>query len=692
MTTVLDVTVRGIASQVPTVGSQVVPRPRLLRQLNEARLSGRLTAVCAPAGCGKTSLLAHWAVTLPRKRPSVRVAWLTVDTETDDPYAFWIAVVDALRRAGVALTDRPLWALRSLPPARCGVVAEMVGAEISAVAAPLVLVVDRHERLDDRDVRDSLVTLAGALPSSAHIVVAHDTSPHDRTADIFAGVGANLVDPRVARGAAAEPTAIADVLDRLPPRHRSFLVQTSIVDLVSAPLADAIRESRDSERILERLTDGDLPVSRESPPDGGLVWYRYHPLLRDALLSRVGRDRRRLWTLRDRAVRWYTDAGSTVSAVRCAVALADRARAARILADSLDSLLAARSGRAVRLLCQHVGADETARYPRLAMMVAMSLIADGLSDEADAWLSHVDAALDGIESRGLSGGLTTGGRDPVDARYAEMPGWHSPRAAVAAARAANVGAGQDLDVRVAAGRAAVAIETDPGRPSTLSAQIALGCAQLRTGQSDEGMATLAAVLGSVADTGVMPVPALVAAGVLAAEQVRRGRAVEARFLVDGARGVVSQLVDQLGPGAGPAVTDLILADAALARDRGDFLTTHEALDRAEGLAQATGREDEIALLRRRMALAEQCAQAVPESISLSEARAKVDLLRIALSLTDLDRGLLTRLRGRETQKSIERELDLKPGELRGRVTRLYAKLGVTTRPDAVRRGKQLQVW
>ena len=169
------------------------------------------------------------------------------------------------------------------------------------------------------------------------------------------------------------------------------------------PPRSAIREARESERILERMTDCVLPVSRESTPDGGLVWYRYHPLLRDALLSRVGRDRRRLWTLRDRAVRWYTDARSTVSAVRCAVALGDRARAARILADSLDSLLATRSGRAVRLLRQHVGAGETARYPRLAMMVAMSLIADGLSEGADVGLSRVDAALHGIESRGLSG-------------------------------------------------------------------------------------------------------------------------------------------------------------------------------------------------------------------------------------------------------------------------------------------------
>jgi DNA-binding CsgD family transcriptional regulator len=191
---------------------------------------------------------------------------------------------------------------------------------------------------------------------------------------------------------------------------------------------------------------------------------------------------------------------------------------------------------------------------------------------------------------------------------------------------------------------------------------------------------------------VMPVPALAAAGVLAAELVRRGRTAEANLVVESTRGIVSQLVDHLGPGAGPAVTDLILADAALARDRGDFATMHEALDRAEGFASAVGREDEIALLRTQMALAERSALAVPESVSFTDAVASVNLLRTVLSLTNEDRALLIRLRGRETQKSIERELGLKPGELRGRVTRLYAKLRVTTRPDAVRRGKQLQVW
>jgi LuxR family transcriptional regulator, maltose regulon positive regulatory protein len=75
-----------------------VPRPRLLDQLNDELVRG-LLLVCAPAGFGKTSLLADWA-----QRSQRPIAWLSLDTGDNDPARFWRHVVAALDqvRPGIA--------------------------------------------------------------------------------------------------------------------------------------------------------------------------------------------------------------------------------------------------------------------------------------------------------------------------------------------------------------------------------------------------------------------------------------------------------------------------------------------------------------------------------------------------------------------------------------------------------------
>ena len=71
-----------------------VPRPRLTERLDEGLAQG-LVLVCAPAGYGKTALLADW---LQRGRPPV--AWLSLDVGDNDPARFWRHGVAALDQAG----------------------------------------------------------------------------------------------------------------------------------------------------------------------------------------------------------------------------------------------------------------------------------------------------------------------------------------------------------------------------------------------------------------------------------------------------------------------------------------------------------------------------------------------------------------------------------------------------------------
>src|SRR5215469_11647460 len=73
---------------VPRPQPGFVPRPRLVEGLARGRL-----LVCAPAGFGKTALLADWV--RGRGRP---VAWLGLDGDGSDPARFWRYAVSALDR------------------------------------------------------------------------------------------------------------------------------------------------------------------------------------------------------------------------------------------------------------------------------------------------------------------------------------------------------------------------------------------------------------------------------------------------------------------------------------------------------------------------------------------------------------------------------------------------------------------
>ena len=75
---------------VPGLRPGFVPRPRLADRLDEG-LGRGLVLVCAPAGSGKTALLADWA-----RRGRRPVAWLSLDAGDNDPARFWRHAVAAL--------------------------------------------------------------------------------------------------------------------------------------------------------------------------------------------------------------------------------------------------------------------------------------------------------------------------------------------------------------------------------------------------------------------------------------------------------------------------------------------------------------------------------------------------------------------------------------------------------------------
>jgi LuxR family maltose regulon positive regulatory protein len=146
-----------------------VSRPRLVEALGEGLARGRLL-VCAPAGFGKTALLADWA--RGNGRP---VAWLGLDGGDSDPARFWRYVVAALDRARPGLAARV-----GPPPPRSfeGLVTVLIN-ELAADPGldEVLLVLDDYHLVDSGPVHESVTFLLENLPPGLRVVVSGRASP-----------------------------------------------------------------------------------------------------------------------------------------------------------------------------------------------------------------------------------------------------------------------------------------------------------------------------------------------------------------------------------------------------------------------------------------------------------------------------------------------------------------------------------
>src|SRR5262245_63629813 len=157
---------------VPHPPPGFVARPRLTARLEEGR-SRRLILVCAPAGFGKTALLAAWAA-----GGQWPVAWLSLDEGDDDPARFWRHVAAALERASPGISGRVGPLLGSAPRSFEGVVTALVNELADRPAAgQALLVLDDYHLIGARQVHASVQFLLGYLPPGLHLVLATRSDP-----------------------------------------------------------------------------------------------------------------------------------------------------------------------------------------------------------------------------------------------------------------------------------------------------------------------------------------------------------------------------------------------------------------------------------------------------------------------------------------------------------------------------------
>ena len=361
----------------PRPRGQWVRRPGLVRSLADA--TARLVLVDAPAGFGKTTLVAQWRASPAESRP---FAWLSLDRGDDDPGRLWWYVVCALQRACPQFGgDDILRTLRVHTPDVTGEVLPILLNRLAALQSPVVMVLDDYHVIKERSCHEQLAFLLRHLPPSAQLVLITRADPplplarmraggelaefraHQlrftagETAGLVRAVAAvQLGEPDLADLAERTegwPTGVClaavslrghpapgefvrkftgdnrfivdflaeEVLGRQQARIRQFLIRTSILGRFCAPLCDAVNGSADAAEIIEVLERENLFVV---PLDENREWFRYHHLFGQVLRSRLARaEPDTVTTLHARASGWHRRSGSAHEAISHALAAGD---------------------------------------------------------------------------------------------------------------------------------------------------------------------------------------------------------------------------------------------------------------------------------------------------------------------------------------------------------------------------------
>ncbi len=727
--------------RVPRTTSTLLRRARL-----DALLDGfadrPLTLVAAPTGFGKTTVLADWV-----RQRTAPTAWLSLEPADDEPVRFTTYLIAAVRRVVPAVgTD----ALTALQDPRVDIPRRIVGSFVNDLDdAPLglTIVLDDHHHIRGAGCHAILRELLAALPSHVRLVISSRSDPvlplgrlraSGRLGEIRADAlrftpeearaylaarlpvalegddERALVDgtegwPAALNLAAMSLTAGSDtaavigafgshrhlvdylateVLGAQTPRMREFLLRTSVLGRLSGDLCDAVTGGTDGRTRLAELERANLFVSGY---DDQRQWFRYHRLLREALMSELDSEHPRLAPrLRLAASAWHEQQGHLAEALEYALDAGDDDAAGHILARHY--LVFIRGGHVGELRSLLARLDRERLGPVRGAVAFVEGLSGGLVGEPAA---SIDAAVTRLEESGVEDGAIFGiptaeaGRLYLRAIY--------PYGDVGRQRAAGV-----------ALRAAW-----PEHPYLGAAgSMALGYTSYLRGD-------LAAARTSLDPFGMQPDVRLVS---MFAVSVRALVELEAGHLGPGVTAAEAALMEVTRPGFHDAVVTS-MANVAVGAARlaeGDPDAAVSALQRALHLIRPTqpvqrslalmtmasarsaaGDDDEArACLAEAARLIDACHDpgGLPARLRAAErhrteAAGASDGMRGAgaAAPTAAELRVLRLLASPLSQREIAGELYLSPDTVKTHVRRLYRKLGVESREAAVARAREARL-
>ena len=399
----------------------------------------RVIAVTAPAGYGKSTLLAEWAVVEDR-----RVAYVSLDRFDDDPTILLTLLASAYARFSPGNADL-VADMSGLGVSALGRAAPRLASALRTSSVPFVVMLDDLHEVQSPACQDVLSVVISGIPGGSQLVAASRseqpylprlraagealeftgrdlaldsggaeqifTAAHvsitpqraavvtERTEGWPAGLYLAAVIARDSNGEAltvsGEDRYVADylyheALMRLPENLQRFLRRTAVLDQMCAPLCDAVLEESGGQQRLRGLEALSLFVI---PLDRRREWYRYHALFREFLLGELrGVEPEVIRTLHQRAADWYQSNGSPATAIEHLLNTTEQDRCVQLVTQLILPTYQAGQLSTVQRWLSTLGDSVIEGYPPLAVLAGYISMFTGQTAETQHWAAVVDAA------------------------------------------------------------------------------------------------------------------------------------------------------------------------------------------------------------------------------------------------------------------------------------------------------------
>jgi LuxR family maltose regulon positive regulatory protein len=375
---------------IPPAGNNIVHRSELFENLNTG-LSRKLILVSAPAGFGKTTVVSDW---IDHNR--IPTAWFSLDNGDNDPVDFLSYIISGIQSIHKEFGESAIKLLNSPNKPSNESIASLLINEILNINQNFLLVLDDFHLINSNEVLKLVTYLLNHIPGNIHIVILTRSDPalsvsrlrsqHQlvelRSSDLSFSVNdiSVLFNKKLKLGlsiddvyaletktegwiAGLQLTALSmqgrediskfiqdlkgdnryimdylmeEVLKIQTDDINDFLLQTSILEQMSAPLCNAVLKRNDSQLILETLEKNNMFVI---PLDTERTWFRYHHLFAELLKQRLHlRGKAAIVELHNKASEWFNNNSMPLLAIEHAIVTGNFGKSILFLGEIVETM------------------------------------------------------------------------------------------------------------------------------------------------------------------------------------------------------------------------------------------------------------------------------------------------------------------------------------------------------------------
>ena len=431
---------------IPPVNQNIVFRPKLYDKLNIG-LTRKLILISAPAGFGKTTLLSDWI-----NQQNIQTAWFSIDKADNDPSEFLNYIISGIQNIHKEFGQSALKLLNSPNKPSVESIVSLLINEILDINQNFLLVLDDFHLITSSEVLKSVSYLLEHIPGNIHIVILTRSDPvlsvsrlrsqnqlvELRSSDL--SFSANdisiLFNKKLKLGltvddiysletktegwiARLQLTALSmqgredisefirdfkgdnryimdylieEVLKIQSDETKEFLLQTSILDQLSAPLCNAVLNRKDSQLILETLEKNNMFLI---PLDSERNWYRYHHLFAELLRQRLHlRDKVAIDELHIKACEWFENISRYELALEHTLAIKNYKKSIQLLGKVVEDMWQNGKHAAILKYGEMLPDELIKMNPDFCLYYAWILIAAGKIQNAEPFLVSAENIIE----------------------------------------------------------------------------------------------------------------------------------------------------------------------------------------------------------------------------------------------------------------------------------------------------------